>query len=33
MTFEEWAEVNIQAPLRGHAQAGSDYVEEHKKAL
>lgn len=33
MTFEEWAEVNIQAPLRGHAQAGSDYVEGHKKAL
>lgn len=33
MTFEEWAEVNIQAPLRGHAQADSDYVEEHKKAL
>lgn len=33
MTFEEWAEVNIQAPLREHAQAGSDYVEGHKKAL
>ena len=33
MTFEEWAEINIQAPLRGHAQAGSEYVEGHKQAL
>ncbi len=33
MTFEEWAEVNINAPLREHAQAGSDYVEGHKKAM
>ncbi len=33
MTFEEWAEITIQAPLRGHAQAGSEYVEGHKKHI
>lgn len=33
MTFEEWAEINIQAPLRGYSQAGSEGVEGYKKAL